>query len=522
VDGQLLGGRYRLGEPLGRGGMATVYRARDTLLHRDVAIKVFASVDLPDRDARRAAEVHLLAGLSHPSLVTVFDAGAGGGPGELADPFAYLVMELVDGQTLRQLLSGGPLSAHETAALGVQLAGALAYIHARGVVHRDVKPANILLSEIAAGRRLAKLTDFGVARLLNGTRLTTEGSTVGTANYLSPEQATGGELTGASDIYSFGLVLLECRTGEVAYPGHGVEAAVTRLHRQPLIPPALGPEWNDLLARMTARDPAARPGADQVADALQRLALAGEPTVASLNMPLAPLAASLAGPTTLPPHRPPAGDAASSDEAPTQFLTPAPAGTSRRRLIPALVGVALLIVAGIVAIALAAGGDGSPTPAASFPRIANAESEPLLALEQAVGSLEPLRSDALAIARAAAVRNRAGMLSGLSTLGRDLTAARAAGTVSDTQAAMITAAMSAVRAALPLAVPSSSARPSPSPSGSRSVPPSASVARTTRPVSRPTSSSATTRPAPKPRSKPKAKPKPKPKPPKKHGPGPHH
>jgi serine/threonine protein kinase len=264
VTGAVLGGRYALGDLLGRGGMAEVYRARDTVLDREVAVKVFRHVESsgPDSEARRTSEVHLLASLSHPGLVTVFDAGSGSdSPG---DAFAYLVMEYVEGTTLRNRLDSGPLPPVEAARIGERLATALAYVHERGIVHRDVKPANILLTTDGT----PKLTDFGVARLLDSTRLTIEGTTLGTPNYLSPEQVIGSAVSGVSDVYALGLVLLECLTGEVAFRGQGVEAAVVRLHRAPTVPEQFGPEWADLLYRMTDRDPAARPDAAAVAATL--------------------------------------------------------------------------------------------------------------------------------------------------------------------------------------------------------------------------------------------------------------
>src|SRR5690349_17423457 len=213
----VLDGRYVLGESLGRGGMARVYRAVDTVLDRNVAVKVFDQhAALPDREARRAAEVHLLAGMNHPGLVMVYDAGRDeSNPG---DPFAYLVMELVDGATLAQAIARGPLPRRAVAVIGAQLAGALDHVHSHGVFHRDVKPANVLVTEDPTGM-VVKLADFGVARLVDITRLTVYGTTFGTPNYLSPEQATGDEVTPASDIYSLGLVLLEALTGERAYPG---------------------------------------------------------------------------------------------------------------------------------------------------------------------------------------------------------------------------------------------------------------------------------------------------------------
>jgi serine/threonine protein kinase len=272
--GRSVEGRYILSSVLGRGGMAEVWEAFDTVLRRRVAVKLFrgdpASVA---EQQRQQAEISLVAALSHPNLVTVFDAGADRScPGT---PCTYLVMELVDGTTLARLLRFGTLPAADVAEVGAELASALAYVHARGIVHRDLKPANVLMSSApraAAGAVTAKLTDFGIARILDGARLTLTGTTVGTANYLSPEQASGADVTPASDVYSLGLVLLECITGEVAFPGHGVEAAVARLHRAPAIPQDIEMSWQGLLAAMTARDPATRPTAATVASRLRTLA----------------------------------------------------------------------------------------------------------------------------------------------------------------------------------------------------------------------------------------------------------
>ena len=273
--GTLLVDRYRLARRIGRGGMADVFEAHDEHLHRDVAVKLFR-MDAPEEDDRRRvqAEIDALSRLTHPGIVRVLDAhtssDAPTGAADAADEESpFVVMELITGGTLAQRLARGPMTEHEGAAMGFELAATLAYVHSLGVVHRDVKPANVLLDEPVDGECRARLADFGVARLLDSTRMTLTGITVGTANYLSPEQALGADVGPAADVYSLGLVLLECLTGRLVYPGTGVEAALTRLHHQPVVPVGLGPRWSRLLCAMTARDAGDRVSA---ADAAQELA----------------------------------------------------------------------------------------------------------------------------------------------------------------------------------------------------------------------------------------------------------
>ena len=287
--GVVLDDRYRLEKVIGQGGMATVYRSHDLVLGRDVAIKLFPPVaEDADDLLRHQAEMRVLAQMSHPGLVTLHDAGSAyvGGPMQQT----YLVMELVTGPTLAERLARGPLTPTQTALLGRQLAEALAEVHTSDVVHRDVKPANILLvdpagldsergSAVVSTGPIVKLADFGIARLSDGARLTMTGTTLGTATYLSPEQAMGGAVGPATEVYALGLVLLECLTGRKAFTGTIVEVAAARLNTAPPIPDDLDQDWSELLEGMTRRQPQDRVTAAEVAMALTTILHGGSPVV---------------------------------------------------------------------------------------------------------------------------------------------------------------------------------------------------------------------------------------------------
>ena len=266
----VLAGRYRLVKLIGTGGMGSVYEARDEHTYRAVAVKMFATPErmtTADR-VRQEREIRLLSMLSHPGLIPLYDAGTH----DFEDgPHRYIVMELIADATLLRRLAEGPLHNYEVADLGAQLADALAYVHSRGIVHRDVKPANILLSDEGASGfvQTVKLTDFGVAHFVDGSRLTNDGTIIGTAAYLSPEQVAGEPISYATDVYSLGLVLLEALTGDQEYSGTVIEAALARLRRDPHVPDSVASEWRELLTLMTSRDPARRPTAVAVARALR-------------------------------------------------------------------------------------------------------------------------------------------------------------------------------------------------------------------------------------------------------------
>ncbi|UZN01968.1 serine/threonine-protein kinase [Cellulomonas sp. S1-8] len=256
--------RYVLGERLGEGGSAEVLRAVDTRLDRPVAVKLFRLTGADAAQVRRyAQEARVLADLSHPSLVALLDVGADVMPG--TGPVAFLVMELVEGRTLRDLVADGPLDAVTTADVGHQLAQGLAHAHRAGVVHRDVKPSNVLVADTTptSGRRDAPtlpvvLADFGIAASEASLQAARPDDRA-TAGYQSPEQALGASAGPSSDVYSLGLVLLECLTARRAYPGDPLTASLARLLHGPQIADDVDRDFAVLLRAMTASDPAQRP-----------------------------------------------------------------------------------------------------------------------------------------------------------------------------------------------------------------------------------------------------------------------
>ena len=217
--GTVLGGRYRLIELLGQGGMATIYRARDSEINRDVAVKVLRpeyGAD-PDFVARFKQEAQSAGALNHPNVVSVFDFGT-----DPAGP--YIVMEVVDGEDLGSIVRrGGALPPRQAARLTAQISRAIAAAHAVGLVHRDIKPSNVLVTR--DGR--VKVTDFGIARALAESALTLPGTTLGSVHYFAPEQARGEPATPASDIYSLGIVLYELLTGHRPWEGDSAAAIAT-------------------------------------------------------------------------------------------------------------------------------------------------------------------------------------------------------------------------------------------------------------------------------------------------------
>jgi eukaryotic-like serine/threonine-protein kinase len=251
----IAGGRYRLERPLGHGGMASVYLARDTELDRPVALKLLAESLGSDESVQQrfVREARLAARLSHPNVVSVFDAGDDGGR-------PYIVMEYVDGQNLAELLARrGSIPPDEARGLALQAAQGLAHAHAAGLVHRDVKPQNLILR----GDGTLKIADFGIARAAEATALTQTGTVLGTAAYLSPEQALGEEVTPATDVYSLGAVLYELLTGRPPFLVETLDDLAQRpaMEVAPVreLVPAAPRDLEDVVMHCLARNPEYRP-----------------------------------------------------------------------------------------------------------------------------------------------------------------------------------------------------------------------------------------------------------------------
>ena len=264
--GELIAGRYELEELVGRGGMSSVYRAHDRLLERTVALKILHEHHTRDDDyvERFRREARAVAQLSHPNIVTVIDRGE-------QDGRQFIVFQYIDGETLKDVVERrGPLPVAEAVRLGVQIAGALAFAHERGVVHRDVKPQNVLFD----GDGRAKVTDFGIARSRDTAGMTLAGTVMGTSHYIPPEQARGDVVDERSDVYSLGAVLYELLTGEVPFAGDNFVAVAMRhmneeppsaRARRPDVPPRL-----DLaLRRAMAKEPADRPSMKELVGELE-------------------------------------------------------------------------------------------------------------------------------------------------------------------------------------------------------------------------------------------------------------
>ncbi len=273
-----LSGRYETGEKLGTGGMSNVYKAVDRILERTVAVKILAE-HLSDDErfvARFRREALAVAKLIHPNIVQVYDTG-------IDEDRHYIVMEYVEGRSGAQILQRqGPVEPEIAAEIGVQACAGLDYAHRRGIIHRDVKPGNLMIvgGPVGGGEMVVKLTDFGIARAIEQTRITQVGSVVGTAAYLAPEQVRGEEATPATDVYALGVVLYQFLTGRLPYEGSSLaELAVRQQNEKPLPPDTYNSEVPETLGAAVLRalegDPNRRyASADELAAGL-RLGLEG-------------------------------------------------------------------------------------------------------------------------------------------------------------------------------------------------------------------------------------------------------
>ena len=258
MEAGTLSGRYETAERLGSGGMSNVYKATDRILERTVAVKILAE-HLSDDErfvARFRREALAVAKLIHPNIVQVYDTG-------VDDGRHYIVMEYVAGRSGAQILQRhGPVEPEIAAEIGIQACAGLDYAHRRGIIHRDVKPGNLMVAggPVGGGEMTVKLTDFGIARAIEQTRITQVGSVVGTAAYLAPEQVRGEEATPATDVYALGVVLYQFLTGRLPYEGSSLaELAVRQQNEKPLPPSTYNDEVPETARRRRPAGAGGRP-----------------------------------------------------------------------------------------------------------------------------------------------------------------------------------------------------------------------------------------------------------------------
>jgi eukaryotic-like serine/threonine-protein kinase len=363
-------GRYTLTERIATGGMGVVWRANDSVLGRDVAVKILKAEYADDATfrARLQAEARNTAGLHHPGIAQVFDYGDAVDPAS-GRPTAYLVMELVPGKPLSALLAGDRTLKPEAAAdVVAQAAAAIEVAHQQGIVHRDVKPANLIVTPDGA----VKVTDFGIARAADAVPLTQTGQVIGTPHYLAPEQARGLPATPASDIYALGVVLYECLSGSRPFTADAPVAVAMQHLREdvPPLPDTVPAGLAALCLRCLAKEPEERVGS--AADLAQRLREPGW----SSPLPSAGDAEAPGATATVPAGAGATGAAAAGEAAGTRgshtalLTSPGgapPAHSDRRRrrrpgwLVPLLAAVAVLVLLTGIGLALTTGDDNHPT-----------------------------------------------------------------------------------------------------------------------------------------------------------------
>ena len=267
--GEKLVNRYEILEKVGDGGMALVYRAKDTLLNRIVAVKVLRDQFSTDMEfvERFRREAQSAASLSHPNVVNIYDVGQ-------TDTAHFIVMEYVQGENLSAVIrEKGALSEHFVVSVSLQIARALSHAHQHGIVHRDIKPHNILITQEGQ----VKVTDFGIAQAMSAANLTQTGVVLGSVHYFSPEQARGVNVTSSSDLYSLGVVMYEMLTGRQPFRGDTPIAIALKQIQENPVPlrqhlPELNRSLEQLVMRLMAKEPSQRPqDADEVARALQRI-----------------------------------------------------------------------------------------------------------------------------------------------------------------------------------------------------------------------------------------------------------
>jgi len=291
MPGLVLKDRYRLDGRIAFGGTGEVWRGFDLVLERAVAVKLLRPEYAQDEEclARFRTEGRHAALLSHPNIAQVYDYV------EKAPPVpGFLVMELVDGQSLARVLADGPMDPARTMGIIAQAAAGLQAAHRAGLVHRDIKSGNLLVGRDDH----VKITDFGIAQVAGSARLTRTGMLMGTAAYMAPERATGGPATPASDLYALGVVVYECLTGQVPFDGEPLAVALAHIQRAiPPLPPSVPAGVAALVAELTAKDPSARPpSAADVCDRAERLRTApSRPPTAAPRSPMAPSARATTG-----------------------------------------------------------------------------------------------------------------------------------------------------------------------------------------------------------------------------------